>query len=457
MSTRVDSETRALRAPGPFVEPMEGSDWMLLRFEAPDTPMHTLKMVELDTSGRGRQVTLDEIAAVVPRYLGISPYYTCRVERIDGRWHWVQDQSFDLAQHLDERHVADRDELRALFVELAEGHLDRDRPLWAITLVHGLPDGRQVAIVRAHHALMDGTAAAHLFGRVTTTVPGTSPAEPGELPAARSADRPPLRRRLAAVGAATREGRRRTREFAPSADVPRKSLPRSMFNTTTGTSERRCGTSELSLPEVREVADLAGTNINGAIHGIFAIALRRHMLAHGVTPRGPLVSNFGVAEDRTRERCDGNRLATARVWLPVEDEDMVNAVRRAGRSCEESVALRRQRGFELQALAAEFSSFIPYLRERFVRFMFATPVHVLTAYVGGPRETRWFGDVKVAAWTSIAVSVTPANVSFTAYTYEDRISLGMVTTPASMEDPQAFLGVVREVVADLLVLARAES
>ena len=87
--------------------------------------------------------------------------------------------------------------------------------------------------------------------------------------------------------------------------------------------------------------------------------------------------------------------------------------------------------------------------------MFTTPVHVLTAYVGGPRTTRWLGDVKVSAWTSIAIAVTPANVSFTAYTYGDRISLGLVSTPEAMPDPQTFLDLVARTHADLLALARA--
>ena len=43
-------------------------------------------------------------------------------------------------------HPASFDELCA---RLAERHLDRDRPLWSMTLVHGLRDGHQAVVVRA--------------------------------------------------------------------------------------------------------------------------------------------------------------------------------------------------------------------------------------------------------------------------------------------------------------------
>ncbi|MCW2786847.1 MAG: hypothetical protein JWP74_3364, partial [Marmoricola sp.] len=42
----------------PHPERMTGEDGIFLRFERPDTPTHTLKMVVLDPARRGAQITL---------------------------------------------------------------------------------------------------------------------------------------------------------------------------------------------------------------------------------------------------------------------------------------------------------------------------------------------------------------------------------------------------------------
>jgi hypothetical protein len=193
----------------------------------------------------------------------------------------------------------------------------------------------------------------------------------------------------------------------------------------------------------------------GALHGVLSKALRDHMLAHDDVPAHPLVANFAVVEDVRDPRCEGNRLATARLWMPVEMTDPLALVRRTARSCTESVALRRHRGFELQLRAAEFARIVPLLRNRFVNVPTYTPVHLQTAYVVGPSATRWIGDVEAVGWMSFAISVAPADLSITAYTYAGRIWLGVVVTPEAMPDPALFLDLTERALEQLLELARA--
>jgi diacylglycerol O-acyltransferase len=178
------------------------------------------------------------------------------------------------------------------------------------------------------------------------------------------------------------------------------------------------------------------------------------MLADGLVPTKPLVGSFGVIEDRSLERFAGNSLATARFWLHVEDDDPVRALQDTGTSCAEAVAFRRHRGFTLQTLGAEFGRFIPPLRNRFVHLWPLTPIHLLTAYVSGPQEQRWLGDVEVVSWISVAVSVELTNVNVVAYTYAGKVALGLITTPESMPDPAGFLALCGEALDELIDLAR---
>ena len=73
---------------------------------------------------------------------------------------WETDPNFDLEYHLRWFAVPEDDgTLRpALTVaeKLAEQDFDRDRPLWEMVLLTGLPDGRAAVLVKMHHAITDG-------------------------------------------------------------------------------------------------------------------------------------------------------------------------------------------------------------------------------------------------------------------------------------------------------------
>ena len=82
--------------------------------------------------------------------------------------------------------------------------------------------------------------------------------------------------------------------------------------------------------------------------------------------------------------------------------------------------------------------------------MLAAPVvprvvnNITTANLPGPRQTRWVGQIEVVDWISFALAIAPADVNLTAYSYAGRISMGLITTPESMPDPERFLGRVAE-------------
>ena len=59
--------------------------------------------------------------------------------------------------------------------ELASTPLPRDRPLWAVTLVTGLPDGRVAAIAKVHHSVADGAATVEMLRRVLDVGSSTTP------------------------------------------------------------------------------------------------------------------------------------------------------------------------------------------------------------------------------------------------------------------------------------------
>ena len=451
------------------MERMTGPDALMLNMETSTTPMHTLKVAILDSSNRGAPVTLAELRALVPRYLGHFPRATQRIEALRGhrgRPFWVPDMSFRIAHHIDEHTLpapGDQSQLDELLAALATKRLSRDRPLWAMTLVHGLRGDRQAVVIRVHHAVVDGLAALNCFRTVTSDSPGATAAEPN--PWSVEDATPPERAEMRAM--ARRESVRLMRDLpnvvsdvyrtgvAARRFEQRRAVPhfmgadRTSFNTPSS-HRRRCASASIPLADVRRVAVATGTTVNGAFHGIVAGAIRAERLARRERTDRPAVGMFGVCRDLSSPRRQGNELATATVYLHTEIVDPVERVRATASSCAAAVSLRRQLGFDLTEHLATYTGRLgPWARPIAAPIAPLVMNHITTANMPGPKEHRWIGDVKVEQWTSFALAIAPADVNLTAYSYAGQLSMGLITTPESMADPAAFLGRVQSSLDEL--------
>ena len=82
---------------------------------------------------------------------------------------WVIDPDFNLDFHVRRVRVPRPGTLREVF-DLAEvmlqSPLDISRPLWTVTLVEGLEDGRAASLLHLSHAVTDGVGATALFSEI---------------------------------------------------------------------------------------------------------------------------------------------------------------------------------------------------------------------------------------------------------------------------------------------------
>ncbi len=435
---------------------LSGNDALMLNMENPTTPMHTLKVAILDSSRRGKPVTLAELIDVVPRYLGHFPRATQRVETASttysARPFWVPDEHFDITAHIDETTVAapgDRHALDGVLTGLAVKQLDRSRPLWAMTLVNGLADGRQAVVVRVHHAVADGLASLNTFMTATSEKGGTvapapiapvTPVTREELLRAARAESKTLLRNVPRATGRLVKGIVTSRRFENRHLVPKPmESSRNSFSAPSG-GQRCCASAAVPLAQIQQIAVATGTSVNGALHGIIAGAKRAEMVARSEDLRSPAVTVFGVAADLASSRTAGNEISTALAYLRTDIDDPVERLTATAQSCAAAVSKRRTVGFELTDQIAVYTGRTgPVFRK------LAAPVtprvvnNITTANLPGPRETRWVGDIEVVDWISFALAIAPADVNLTAYSYAGRLSMGLITTPESMPDPEGFL------------------
>jgi WS/DGAT/MGAT family acyltransferase len=448
---------------------MSGSDAALWHMEDRDTPLHTLKVVILDPARRGRQLTLDELALAVGSRLGLVPRSTQKVGSVPGfgaRPFWVDDPDFALRDHLDERTLpaGDATALDALYGELASTFLPADRSPWAMTLVHGLEGGRQAVVVRVHHAIVDGLGALNAFLAATTEVQG----DVVEIAPAATAE-PTSRARLTitalldavrtllllpALGRAALAARRGRRPTERDADIPKfMTFRRSSLNAGSG-SARVCASGSLDLQDMRAIAKVTGTTVNGVLHAAIAGALREELLARGEDVSEPCRAAFGIATDTSdADRTHGNHVTPTFVHLRSDLDDPVARLEATARSCRAAVEARREAGLDLSdRFAALAPRLLNAVRRVLTRTTSMNPSHIVTANVPGAKGPRWFGDIEVVDWFSFAIAVNPANINLTVHSYDGRMNVGLVADPAALPCPSVL---VDRLVAELRILAEA--
>ena len=121
---------------------------------------------------------------------------------------WVDAPYFDLADHIRVHAIAapgEEAQLLQACQELARRRLDPARPLWELWLLPGLPERRVGALLRLHHAMADGAAAAAAFGALLdltadAPTPVAPPWTPTPIPTAGELLRDNLRRRRKELG-----------------------------------------------------------------------------------------------------------------------------------------------------------------------------------------------------------------------------------------------------------------
>jgi diacylglycerol O-acyltransferase / wax synthase len=253
---------------------------------------------------------------------------------------WVDAPCFDLADHLRVHALgapADEAQLLRACQELARRRLDPARPLWELWLLPGLPERRVGALLRLHHAVADGAAAAAAFGALLDLTadappPVAPPWTPTPIPTARELLGDNLRRRGRELRrgwsglAHPRRTLRRARAAWPAwrevlADRP---APHTSLNRPVG-ADRRLAIVRGRLDLTKQLAYAHHAKVNDVVLAAVAGGLRQLLVSRGEEVRG-LVQRAMVTISEHHEQpgqAQGNKPGWMMVPLPLGEPDPV--------------------------------------------------------------------------------------------------------------------------------------
>jgi len=294
------------------------------------------------------QVSFQDCLRFVESKLPLLPRYIKRLVPAPfglGLPTWEYDPEFDLKRHVRDvelKHGTDS-ELKTLAGKLFSTMLDRQHPLWDITLVRGLKRDRTALIFRLHHCMADGIAGVGIMNVLLDTSPEAPP-----LPRKRLKLRVPnkpqdplssltsgfvesysdfIKRILSALTDLLSMGERAaangtdldTNEFVSLLPELSAFTERLRFNVLYKGPQKFTFT-QLPLADIKAIRHACGTSVNDVILTLMTATIRRYCELHGDPVKGKLLRIMVPVNLRGSTTASelGNRISLVPVTIPLD-------------------------------------------------------------------------------------------------------------------------------------------
>jgi WS/DGAT/MGAT family acyltransferase len=321
---------------------MSAEDAWFLYFEKPDAPLHigSVGIYEGTIPFEKMYASMDARMHLIPRYRqrAVTP------PLFAGHPTWEDDAQFSLDRHLRLMELpapGTMDQLRALSAEIFAEMLPRDRPLWDITVIHGVEGDRTAYVSRVHHCLVDGVSGIELLLAVLDLVPNPEPTPQPETPWSPQLPPTPIESWADAVfdqwstslramsewqqeALDVRGQVRRAQEFAHALEVALPAAlqqpPKMPWNKPIG-GKRVTAWTEMSFQEVRGIRSALGGTVNDVMLTILGGAFGRYLRECGVSTASQtlrLMIPVNVRAENEKGAL-GNRVSMMLPNLPIDD------------------------------------------------------------------------------------------------------------------------------------------
>lgn len=325
---------------GTRLSPLDGS---FLRLESAQSHMHVGFSAVFAAPAGAPRPTVEALRERAAGRLHEVPWCRWRLDPAPlglSEPRWVDDTEFDLQTHIvaltDPGDPVSYSRLEALRSAVLSVPLDRSRPLWQISLVPQLDDGRIGMVGKIHHALVDGLAALQIVNLILDAEPDTPSRPPVPWqPRARSGR---VGWTLDAVTRSVSDGAGALRAGATAATRPRATAgnllrgarrvlgaaaeevlspaPASALNVPIGARRTLVGY-HAGRDELR-AARRGGGTLNDVGLAAVAGAVRALLQRDGQpSPLGPLKAMVPVSMRRHGDAAAGNQISMITIALPV--------------------------------------------------------------------------------------------------------------------------------------------
>ena len=399
-------------------------DTVFLNLEREGMPLNVASVCVFEGS-----VSLEDCLQFVESKLPLIPRYLKRVvpEPLGlGLPSWEYDPEFDLRRHVREvilKHGTDT-EMKTVAAKLFSEVMDRQHPLWDMTLLHGLKGNRTGFIIRMHHCLTDGIAGVGLMSVLLDATP-EAPRLPRKKLRLRgpSSSHDPLNalasglldsysdfaKRILSAWADVLNitGRAAMNGGNTAADELSRLLPeittpseRLRFNVIYR-GPQKFAWAKIPLEEVKAIRKICGTSVNDVLLSLVTATIRRYSELHGDSVKGRQLRMMVPVSLRGNDSPNelGNRISLVPVTVPL---GIRNARKLLAAVHQRTEFLKHAHAAELVSLAGGLIGIFPSALQAFagpfVSQLPITPFNMVCTNVPGPQHPLYMLGHKMVRW-----------------------------------------------------------
>ncbi|MDQ1697268.1 MAG: diacylglycerol O-acyltransferase / wax synthase [Frankiaceae bacterium] len=443
---------------------LSGVDSLHVLEETATQHMHTIK-IAIVAPGPDGPLSFPTVRDWAGETLARIPPLRWRVHRIPfglGRPVFVDAGPFDIDAHLRAEHLTapgSDEQLDDLVARVASVQLDRSRPLWELTVVDGLSDGRVALVFKLHHSIMDGQASVRFFEVAFDSAVGLpygpAPAV-GEPVPTRSelvrfavtsqlklyAKLPHVARRTVA---SVRGNIARKKAGAPPVVNP-MSGPSTRFNRLP-LADRVYADVTVPFDDIKALKDATGATVNEVFVTVCGGAIRRYLLSHDEEPDRCLNCAHPVSLRRDDEKDNfGNRTSYWYVSLGTDVADPLERLAAVKASLD--AAREWAKGDqELFAVWQDYYLLFGVLTLKTLalaeRVTGRPAFNAIVSNVRGPQRLSLAGHPVVAV-RSMGPITRVLGLNLTAWSYGDNFSIGLHSCRDFMPDLRSLEGHLKD-------------
>lgn len=466
-------------------ERLSSLDASFLALETRSTHMHVASISVFDGEGLKTEaggVDIARMRAFIDSRLQYVPRYRQRLAWVPLEGHpvWVDDEHFNLEYHV--RHESlpapgTEAQLRQLTGRMLSQQLDRSKPLWEMTVIEGLDDGRIAIVSKIHHCMIDGMAGAGLLGVILNVIPTSEIEDPSPW----TPTPPPSDVELAASEITRRiqDGVNRMKDAKKTVDETQLMVfgairkaraawysltsgwltqaPATPLNEPIGPNRRFDGT-KITLADIKTVRAALGGTVNDVVLATTAGAVRTFLTEHRQIEG--LDIEFRVMAPVSVRPADagglGNQVAMWLVELPLSEPDPVARL--------EAIKTETQRLKKTdQALGASTivaaSSGTPHtlvsLGARLATGI--RPFNMTVTNVPGPQFPMYLLESQLVSQYPVVPLWHGHGVGIALFSYNGDVAWGITGDWDVLSDIEKFTECIQDAFAELMAAAGAEA
>lgn len=438
--------------------------------------MHIGSALVFEQLPGGGAPALEDVRRLAADRLELLPRFNCRLSSARTgrvRWPaWEPDPSFDVTAHVRRASLpapGGEEELLDWLGDFYSHRLDRARPLWEMTLLDGLPEGRWALVSKVHHCLVDGVSGASITSLMLDAEPSPKPESRGVLALLPEQGQEPESNLLRSLAHGARAGigaaahpRRLADAFARSRSLAELLIrdelvgaPSSSLDVKVG-GARRLAYAAVPLDELKLIKRRLGGTVNDVVLAAAAGGLQRLLEARGETVDGGELRAMVPVSLRTasEDLALGNRISSLFVDIPVEERDTLERYRRTVSAAEELKRGNQALGAETLVDLAGVAP--PVLHGIVARLLFAPRLfNVTITNVPGPQATLYAFGAPLRRVIPLVPIFAGHAVGVAAVSYDGELVFGINADRASVPDLELIRAGIEETAAELGEIARS--